>query len=375
MDFTRPYQSRGIKMARKKTHKKTKKPAVKKEASDWTKIKVTQGMWNAVFVVVAAILITGLVAGFASLLTSLPKQQLAVPQKQTASKPIGEVASDTVDFITQFMVPAGVDVKVVSSNELSGVYHLDLRLSKGNNTINAESYVTKDGKYLFVKGIDMDKARAQATPSPKAAAAFDAPNTDKPTVKFFVMAFCPFGQQCEKGLEPVFQLLGNSVSWEPHYVIYDHYQGGSPDYCLANGTLCSMHGVAEVNEDARQICISKNYDAATLWKYLKYVYTSCSRQTIGTCWKDAAASAGIDTSAVESCVSEHGIQYLQEEHALDKQYGVRGSPTVFINGKQYNGGRAPENYKQAICSGFNSPPKGCSESIGAATASASGSCN
>ena len=362
---------------KKKTHKTEKKPAVKKDSSDWTKTKVTQGMWNSVFVLVAAILIVGLVAGFANLVASMPAMQQPVSKPISFGKPIGDVAGTTEKFITDFMVPAGVGVKIVSSSEESGIYRFNLTLTKDGKTINAESYVTKDGKYLFVKGIDMEKVRAEATPTPEpqAASAFDAPNTDKPTVKFFVMAFCPFGQQAEKGLEPVFQLLGNSTNWEPHYVVYNNYRGGSSDYCLANGTLCSMHGVAEVNEDARQICISKNYDAATLWKYLKYVYTNCSLQTIGTCWKDAAASAGVDASAVESCANEHGIEYLQAEQALDKQYGVQGSPTVFVNDMQYNGGRAAENYKQAICSGFTSEPAECNQSIGSAAASASGSCN
>jgi len=119
----------------------------------------------------------------------------------------------------------------------------------------------------------------------------------------------------------------------------------------------------------------QNHDSATLWDYLKYVYTNCSVSTIGTCWKDAAVSAGIDASAVESCASEHGVEYLTAEQNLDKQYGVQGSPTVFINEMKYNGGRAPENYKQAICSGFTSEPAECEQAIGSASASASGSCN
>ena len=30
--------------------------------------------------------------------------------------------------------------------------------------------------------------------------------SDKPEIKFFVMSFCPYGNQAEAGLEPVYQL-------------------------------------------------------------------------------------------------------------------------------------------------------------------------
>ena len=37
------------------------------------------------------------------------------------------------------------------------------------------------------------------------------PKSDKPLVELFVMAYCPYGTQAEKGLIPVIELLGDKI--------------------------------------------------------------------------------------------------------------------------------------------------------------------
>jgi len=50
--------------------------------------------------------------------------------------------------------------------------------------------------------------------------------------------------------------------------------------------------------------------------------------------------------------------------AFNTQYGVRGSPTVVINGTTVSvDPRSPENFKQIICQAFNSPPEECSQTL------------
>jgi len=341
------------------------------------KIKVTPELWNAVFVLVAAIMIVGIMAGVASMITGFKTVQPTPTPVAIANqdKPIDVLLEDTIAFVESEMVTPGVTAEVTKVTTESGLYKITLTLTNGNETTEVDSYVTKDGKMLFYRWAEMTPAAAEptATPVPQTAA-FDAPDVAKPVVEFFVMSFCPYGLQAEQGLEPVYQLLKDTVDWKPHYVIYANYGGGGPDYCIANGTLCSMHGINEVNEDARQLCIYNSYDSATFWAYLKNVYTDCSLGNIETCWLTAAEAAGVDTDAVTECQEEQAVELLQAEYDLNQEMGVSGSPAVFINSMRYSGGRAPENFKQAICSGFGTVPSECSQAVGTAAATTSAGC-
>jgi hypothetical protein len=75
---------------------------------------------------------------------------------------------------------------------------------------------------------------------------------NKPQIDFFIMSYCPYGNQAEIAIEPVFQLLGDKVDFNPHYVVYANYGGGGTDYCMDNGNYCSMHGIQELHQDIRK---------------------------------------------------------------------------------------------------------------------------
>ncbi|MFH1053894.1 MAG: hypothetical protein V1740_05760 [Candidatus Woesearchaeota archaeon] len=46
-------------------------------------------------------------------------------------------------------------------------------------------------------------------------------------------------------------------------------------------------------------------------------------------------------------------------------YGVRGSPTLVINGAQVSSGRSPSQYLATICNAFNEEPDGCDTQLSA----------
>ena len=68
---------------------------------------------------------------------------------------------------------------------------------------------------------------------------------------------------------------------------------------------------------------------------------------------------------------------MTAERDINNEYGARGSPTIFINDKNYDirtyGGSA-ENYKDAICSAFTTEPAACAEELSTAASAATGSC-
>jgi protein-disulfide isomerase len=134
-----------------------------------------------------------------------------------------------------------------------------------------------------------------------------------------------------------------------------------------------MHGVAEVNEDVRQIYIYKNH-ADKFWAYVSYVNGNCDVGSVDACWKDAAEAVGLDAAAIENGAEANAEKYMAAEFALGDQLGVTGSPTIFVNGAPYDGGRSAEDFKSAVCAAFTTEPSECEQVLGGDASAASGSC-
>ena len=202
----------------------------------------------------------------------------------------------------------------------------------------------------------------------KAAAA----KSDKPTLDMYVMSFCPYGQQAEAGVGPVAKLLGDKITLTPHFVIYPatQYAGKEAQYC--EGGACSMHGLGELHEDMRQLCLWKS-EPAKWWDYVDCINAKTTYSNVDSKWKECATQVGVDAAAIESCQASQGVALVNAEKALCDANGVSGSPTLFVNGKKLTS-RDAETIKKAVCDSFNTPPAECSQTLSATTAAATGSC-
>lgn len=235
--------------------------------------------------------------------------------------------------------------------------------------------ITSDGKTLYPQGIAVDET-AETAGSGATAAAVEYPKSDKPSVLMFVMSFCPYGQQAETGLKPAIELLNKNIAFEPHFVVYSNYASGYPDYCIdKENKYCSMHGIKELNEDVRQMCIWKN-DKDNFWAYVAGINSECSSQNVDTCWEGVATKNKISVATIKTCAEKEALTLLAKEAELNAKYKVQGSPTVLINEQDYSGGRTAENFKTGICSAFNEAPADCTTTLsaGAATTAATGGC-
>jgi hypothetical protein len=228
-------------------------------------------------------------------------------------------------------------------------------------------YVTKDGKRL-VQGVvtfeEIEKEKELAkkdNPEPK-----EIPKSDKPTVELFVMSYCPYGTQMEKGVLPVVSKLGTTIDYSLRFVDY------------------VMHGDKEIGENLRQYCIQKN-QPAKLSTYLA-CFLKKGEGTADTC----LASAGIASAGIKACMNQMDAKFSINKDAKDKntwsngqfprfnvdkesneKYGVQGSPTLVINGVVADAGRDSSSILERICSAFNNPPKECEAKL-SATAPAPG---
>lgn len=200
---------------------------------------------------------------------------------------------------------------------------------------------------------------------------------NKPQIDFFVMSYCPYGNQAEEGIEPAYQLLKDYAEFNPKYVIYSNYGGGGPTYCLdEESQICSMHGIIELNQNIREACVLKHIGISEWFEFALKMNKEANSKTADEKWEEVATSLGLDIDVIKACFEDEGEALMAADKALGDALGVRGSPSVFIEGESYSGGRTPEAYKQALCAAFDEAPDECNTVIGedSGAASAEGSC-
>ncbi len=257
-------------------------------------------------------------------------------------------------FLEMQQVP-GADVGEISS--------VGNNLYVSNISVQGQTiplYLTKDGEYLVQGAIPMKdilgETEQETVPKDTNQDSQEVPKSDKPKVELFIMTHCPYGTQAEKGILPVYELLGNKIDSNINFV---HY---------------FMHGETEEEETYRQICIREEQSD----KYIDYL--KCFLDGDGNA--DASGyiangndpqtcieNAGIDETSLNECISERAEDYYAEESELSEGYGVQGSPTLVINGKQISSSRSPAAYLETICSAFNDAPELCQEEVSSETPS------
>ena len=242
-------------------------------------------------------------------------------------------------------VPATAKIGIKDITKDGDMYKITVTVDKQEIPV----FVTRDGKKLIqAQGvIDLDQA-----PAADAGAQNQAPEkteaeqkTDVPTVDLFVMSYCPYGLQMEKGLLPAIEALGNKIKFNLKFVSY------------------TLHGPKEVAENVNQYCIQKT-QPTKLDNYLKCFWKD-SKGASDFCMK----STGINTAQVASCVTDTNKQFNPTEKAFDidkeenVKFGVQGSPTLVVNGTTISSGRDSASVLKAICTGFTNQPKECSTKL------------
>ncbi|MFH1770629.1 MAG: hypothetical protein ABH828_03670 [archaeon] len=201
---------------------------------------------------------------------------------------------------------------------------------------------------------------------------------NKPQIDFFVMSYCPYGNQAEEAIAPVFDILGGKAEFKPHYVIYSNYGTGYPDYCLDEAeVVCSMHGIQELNQDIREACVAKYMGIQEWFDFALAMNTACNSQNADICWTAVAEGLGLDTEVISTCEATEGYDLMMADKTLGGKQSVSGSPTVFIDGASYSGARSANGFLAGLCAAFDDAPAECDSVVAeptTTTASAGGSC-
>jgi 2-hydroxychromene-2-carboxylate isomerase len=187
----------------------------------------------------------------------------------------------------------------------------------------------------------------QSKPAPGTSVAKAA--SGAPTLELFVMSQCPYGVQVVNAAAAAKKQLGSAMDVKIQFI-----GDGTP------GQLTSMHGPAEVTGDLAQVCA--NEIAAD--KLLSFV--TCQNENMSEVdknWRDCAQKNGVDVGALEQCMNgDQGQKLLAASFDEAKKRGAQGSPTMFLDGKPYEGGRKPRDFVRAVCdSAKGEKPEACAK--------------
>ena len=257
-----------------------------------------------------------------------------------------KAAQKAVDYINKNKdtLTQGAVVSLVSVSDTGQIYKVRLKI--GDQEF--DSYVSKDGNLLFPGAYDLTQ---------EAAGESSIPKSDKPDVKLFVMSYCPYGLQAQKMFLSVYNLFKDKADMGVYFVDY------------------IMHEKKEIDENLRQYCIQKE----EIGKYYDYLNCFVKAGDFESC----LLTANIDKTKLNSCITSTDNQYnvysqyndkstwlngqypkFDVQADLNTQYGVQGSPTIIINGQTVDvNPRSPEQFKETICSAFNTPPEECSQTL------------
>ncbi|MBD3312431.1 hypothetical protein GF352_03200 [archaeon] len=184
-------------------------------------------------------------------------------------------------------------------------------------------------------------------------------------VELFVMSHCPYGTQAEKGVLPAVQALGDDIDFKLRFVYY------------------AMHGKTELDEQLNQYCIQYQQPS----KFIDYLYCFLDEGDGEGCLNEVGVNTQLLSSCVEQSDEAFNVTALFNDRSswlsgyyprfnvhlsLNEQYGVRGSPTLVVNGQQVQpSSRSPQGFLDAICNALGTNPSGCDESL-STTAPSSG---
>jgi hypothetical protein len=242
----------------------------------------------------------------------------------------------------------------------TGMYKFEVSIPGNDKPI--EAYLTKDGKTFFPQSLKLDEIEKQAaeqkggqTAPKEQKPAAAAPKSDKPAVELFVMSYCPYGTQIEKGIIPAVEKLGKAIDFKIKFVNY------------------AMHGEKEIKENLLQYCINKE-EPAKFYPYLKCFLKSDESAK-------CLAETKVNTDKVNACVKAADEKFqvtakfqkkedwtgqfppFDIDKSDNEKYGVQGSPTLVINGEQVESGRSSAELLKTICSAFNKAPAACSAKL------------
>ena len=191
-----------------------------------------------------------------------------------------------------------------------------------------------------------------------------ANRTDPVVLDLFVMSLCPYGMRAESLLLPLAEQLKNHLRLNLHFIAdlaaepgvlservssigspASNRQGCEKSTSSGDGPFLSLHGQNEIDESRRQLVLRSEARA----NFIPYVLCRSNQGPAGD-WAACAEALGIDGEALEQAANgPEGERLLRENIGMANQLGVNVSPTVHLDGTEYEGSLEPMSLLRYLC--------------------------
>lgn len=177
--------------------------------------------------------------------------------------------------------------------------------------------------------------------------------------------------------------LGNQTLFTPHYTFTDFprsMQNKMEDDCLSKGKYCIISqksndkraGRDVLYEDLRQICLfnkmSEKGTPERWWDYIIQAHTDCQTNLNEACSENTHNKLGLSFPEtiewVEESFKNKGRNserntLFDKELKYKNKYGPQFFPGAVVNNITYKGVLEPQNFFEAVCTGFKNRPDEC----------------
>jgi len=250
-----------------------------------------------------------------------------------------KIAQKAVDYINDNGL-AGSQASLVSASEESGIVKIKIKI--GTNEF--DSYVTKDGKYLFPQAIEISGADETDDSSGQPANGQSQDSGEKNfsvtesdhirgdvnaqiTLVEFSDFECPFCQKLFPTIEEILTDYEGDVR-----LVYKHFPlDGHPNARKA----------AEASE-----CASEQ---GKFWEYHDKLFENMEGGYSLEKFKQWAKDLKLNATEFNSCLDTGKFaQKVQDDFLEGADKGVTGTPATFVNGQLVSGAQSYESFKQII---------------------------
>ena len=219
------------------------------------------------------------------------------------------------------------------------------------------------------------------------------PRSKKTTVDLdlYVMSQCPFGMKAQNKLLPMVDKYHDRINMNMRYIATDvegklseeekkarqqladeqkkkmeleatknkEEESGQPG-CKAsfeidpNAKFQSLHGPSEVDENIRQLIVSKLYPD----QFLDFILER--NKNIYGDWKPVAKRLGIDPNEIDKAMNDgRGDEWFRENIKPGNEMGISASPTIRINQEPYKNTIEATPVLYEICQSMENPMPEC----------------
>ena len=246
----------------------------------------------------------------------------------TPSTGIGTTQAGNI-VINLFKTAQGIDVNVISVVEANNMYKITLSAQGQTGDV----YVTLDGKFLSQGLVEIATLLVPPVP-PKAVEVstginpVKGPANAKATIVVFSDYQCPACVAVEPELEKVLKQFDGQVK-----------------FAYRNLPLTSIHEFAQKAAEAAECAMDQN----KFWEMHDKLFAASGDLAIDKL-KQYAVDLGLDATTFNTCLdSSKYASAIAQDVADATTLKVGGTPTFFINGKQY-GFKSTENFAQLVAS-------------------------